>query len=200
MDFSRVNEKEKDRARIARDLYERMKSLRRPEQMMKFEEQMRTDRRAVFNALGSLSKDEGKRAADALLNFVVNSDAYSHYTGVRRGYRAAKRLAKMKTPDDNVMAQIVSVVEKHPKWSNERICGVLDDDGVPLYWPRHKLPKRAEFWIDIAKEPKVKMLLCRVRSAVRQDAAARMWSRIMQEHDRLRRSRRATDYLETILR
>jgi hypothetical protein len=66
--------------------------------------------------------------------------------------------------------------------------GALDDQHMRLYWPPKKLPVDARYWVDIAKEPKLKMLLSRIRSAVRQDSAARMWSRIMREHDRLRRN------------
>ena len=188
VEIPRVNEKEKNRKKIARDIFERMKSLRRPEEMVKFEEQLRRDRSTVFGALAQLPKDQGKQAADALLNLIVNSDAFSHYTGIRRGYRAAKRISKMKSTKEKALAHIVSIVEKHPNWIADRICGALDDQNVRLHWPPKKLPARARYWRDIIKEPKLKMLLSRVRNAVRQDSAARMWSRVMREHDRLRRN------------
>lgn len=188
VEIPRVNEKEKNREKIARDIFERMKSLRRPEEMVKFEEQMRHDRNTVFGALAQLPKDQGKLAADALLNLIVNSDAFSHYTGIRRGYRTAKRISKMKSTKEKALAHIVSIVEKHPNWIADRICGALDDQNVRLHWPPKKLPAHARYWRDIIKEPKLKMLLSRVRNAVRQDSAARMWSRVMREHDRLRRN------------
>jgi len=188
VEISRVNEKEKNQKKIARDVFERMKSLRRPEEMVKFEEQMRRDRTMVFGALTQLPKDQCKLAADALLNLVVNSEAFAHYTGVRRGYRAAERISKMKSTKEKALPQIVNIVEKHPNWSTDRICGALDDQNVRLHWPPKKLPAHARYWRDIIKEPKLKMLLSRVRNAVRQDSAARMWSRVMREHNRLRRN------------
>lgn len=149
----------------------------RPKNAQELESRMNANRRALMEKSGD---------PDMVAQLVMDSYAYAHYRGIRRGFVLGKAIGKLNPTQKAVIPQLV----KNPLLSAQQICKALDKAKrkVPPYWKKtlDEDGHTNRWWTDALEnrrlQNKVEVHCSRLRARAAEIKRLGLWKRVMKEH------------------
>jgi hypothetical protein len=173
--------------RILREWWKKAKRIHQPREMRLIKEEMQRDNSRLFSSFEN--REDRAELRGAMRNLIENIFAYAHWEGVRRGYKVARDMEKLRSGAQRNRAKkaIAGLIKMHPEWTTKQIFKMLDLAKVPIDRMNSMLPKHVTRWSHLSKEPSYKMLVSRIRARVRAVSRITEWETLISEHEKLRR-------------